>query len=197
MRSGKRILLVCMLALAPCAVAAEENPFHLKDTREAFEHPSVPQEVPDGLTVKFRLGKGGPLVESKNLNGRFDRVEETAKLLDKEGYPLERQAAVQELARYPGEPTVYALIPALRDINPFVRERAAAALGEMGDVRAIRPLIDMLGYSDHGRAEVAARALEKITGVQNLGASLEAWETWWEAYRKWPHGIGTPKKSGP
>lgn len=153
-----------------------------------MNHPTVPQEVPGGLKVTFRLGRDGPMTQVKNLNGHFDRVGQTAKLLEREGYPLERQAAVTELARFPGEATVTALMRALKDHNPYVRERAAVALGNLGDPRAIRPLIDMMAYSEVGRAVVAAQALEKITGQREMGASLEAWELWWEAYRRFPHG---------
>lgn len=166
-----------------------EPPFRSGPVLETLNHPTIPQEVPGGLKVTFRLGHDGPFTRVKDLNGSFDRVEQTSKLLDREGYPLERQAAVTELARYPGQPTVTALMRALRDINPYVRERAAVALGNLGDPRAIRPLIDMLGYSETGRAAVAARALEKITGQQEMGSSLEAWELWWEAYRRFPHGV--------
>lgn len=177
-----------MSLLAAVALEAGDGPqpFRLKHTREAIEHPTIPQDAPGGLTVRYRLNRG-PIVEKSELNNQFDRVAETAKLLHEEGRPLERIAAVKELVRYPGDRTLYALILALRDQNPNVREHAAIALGDLGDVRAVKPLIDMLGYSDPRRAAIVARALEKLTQVHDLDISLEAWETWYEAYRRWPH----------
>ncbi|MBI4870120.1 MAG: HEAT repeat domain-containing protein [Candidatus Riflebacteria bacterium] len=162
-------------------------------TSQAVDHPTVPQEVPGGLVVRYRLGRDGPFAESRKLNGHFDRVSELSKVMAVEGNPRERMAGADELARTRQDSSRDTLIRALRDINPIVRERAAVALGKFGDTKAIRPLIDMLGYSEPVRAAVAARALEQITGVRDLGPSLEAWENWYEAYRRFPHGVAVPR----
>jgi HEAT repeat protein len=53
-----------------------------------------------------------------------------------------------------GAPAVEALIRALSDPDPFVRQQAARALGEIGDARAVKPLL--LALSD--RAQVVRTA---------------------------------------
>lgn len=54
--------------------------------------------------------------------------------------PLDRVAAVGDLAGHRDPKAVDALIGALRDRSPDVRTRAAESLGELGDPRAVEPL---------------------------------------------------------
>ena len=70
-----------------------------------------------------------------------------------------------------GAPAVDLLIKALNDES--VRDRAARALGKIGDKRAIGPLIDLLP-----RSESAQWALIKLTN-QQFGNSQRRWRTWW------------------
>lgn len=70
-----------------------------------------------------------------------------------------------------GTPAVDPLIRALHDES--VRDRAARALGKIGDKRAIGPLIDLLPKS-----ESAQLALQKLTN-QQFGNSQRRWRAWW------------------
>lgn len=58
-----------------------------------------------------------------------------------------------------GAPAVDALISALSNSNPSVREFAALALGKIGDRRAIKPLIDLLSDQEKRVCMRAAEAL--------------------------------------
>lgn len=54
------------------------------------------------------------------------------------------------------------LIKDLKDEDPLYRERAAEILGEIGDVRAVEPLIEALKDWYDKAQEEAVRALRKI-----------------------------------
>jgi HEAT repeat protein len=54
--------------------------------------------------------------------------------------PLDRVAAVNDLAVQRDPRATDAIIRALRDRSPDVRSRAAESLGELGDARAVEPL---------------------------------------------------------
>jgi hypothetical protein len=78
-----------------------------------------------------------------------------------------------------GPPAVDPLIKALNDES--VRDRAARALGKIGDKRAIGPLIDLLPKS-----EPAQWALIKLTN-QQFGNSQRRWRTWWNKQQAQPN----------
>jgi hypothetical protein len=59
----------------------------------------------------------------------------------------------------------------------FCRQTAAEALGKIGDLRAVEPLIDALREIELQFA--ASNALEKITG-EEFGPDQEKWRAWWE-----------------
>lgn len=62
-----------------------------------------------------------------------------------------------------GKPAVEPLISALRDMNSEVRKNAAEALGQMGDARAIEPLIKILrDDNDTNARKIAIEALGNI-----------------------------------
>jgi HEAT repeat protein len=70
--------------------------------------------------------------------------------------------AIEALVRY-GAASVEPLIAALGDTtNPDVREKAAYALGKIGDGRAVEPLIAALGDTDSDVRKKAAEALEQL-----------------------------------
>ncbi len=85
-----------------------------------------------------------------------------------------RQAAVEALVKI-GAPAVEPLIAALKkDEEWYVRKTAAEALGQIGDVRAVEPLIVALKEGDMRR--VSAEALGKIgdtRAVEPLIATLK------------------------
>ncbi|HEY3346175.1 MAG TPA: HEAT repeat domain-containing protein [Nitrospirota bacterium] len=76
------------------------------------------------------------------------------------GARKERDEAYKRLVTI-GEPAVPQLLATLGDSDADVKEYAAAALGDIGDRRAVKPLLDMLANSKH-RRYVAAWALGKI-----------------------------------
>ncbi|OQX58121.1 hypothetical protein B5M50_04900 [candidate division KSB1 bacterium 4484_219] len=78
-----------------------------------------------------------------------------------------RYVAVQILrhTRFPG--ALRQLIKLLNDEVPAVRQEAAYALGEIGDKRAVRPLLNMLvEYKDEADRKAAQTALKKLTGAE-------------------------------
>lgn len=78
-----------------------------------------------------------------------------------------------------GPPAVDLLIKALNDER--VRDRAARALGKIGDKRAVGPLIDVLPKS-----EQAQLALQKLTN-QQFGNSQRRWRAWWNKQQAQPN----------
>ena len=75
-----------------------------------------------------------------------------------EGWPSYSAKSLIEI----GEPVVELLIQTLKDEDSNVRARAAYALGEIGDERAIEALTNALKDKDLGVQEIVKRALEKI-----------------------------------
>ncbi|MEO0247749.1 MAG: HEAT repeat domain-containing protein [candidate division WOR-3 bacterium] len=71
-----------------------------------------------------------------------------------------RNTAIKALIEI-GTPAVEPPIAALRDSDKNVRERAAYALGEIGDVRAVKPLVDALKEFRDTRIVVVERRLKK------------------------------------
>lgn len=73
--------------------------------------------------------------------------------------------------------TVKALVQALKDRSEHVREKAAEDLGELGDSRAIKPLIEALrkDQSVHVRQR-AAYALGQLGDAQASGPLVQALE---------------------
>jgi HEAT repeat protein len=84
------------------------------------------------------------------------------------------EAAMQELVRI-GKPAVKPLIVVLNDPDSWRRGEAADVLGEIGDPRAITPLLSVLGTDriDSVRA-AAARALGHIPGRRTTALLLQA-----------------------
>jgi HEAT repeat protein len=74
--------------------------------------------------------------------------------------------AVRELVQRPlfKHETAEALAVTLRNPNPLVVTGAAAALAELGSVRAVRPLCEALSSSDGGARRAAHAALVRLTG---------------------------------
>jgi len=68
--------------------------------------------------------------------------------------------------------SVPALLAALRDPDAMVRQRAAQALGESGDARAIKPLQTIL--KDDPKAEVRAAAVNALGKLAPLNDSIMA-----------------------
>jgi HEAT repeat protein len=80
------------------------------------------------------------------------------------GRYCEKYEAAKLLGTMKANEAVPLLIEALKDSGLFVRERAAFALGEIGDKRAVPPLIELLLHKEKGSGTYldAAKALGKI-----------------------------------
>lgn len=87
-----------------------------------------------------------------------------------------REDAMKALARIRDTRVAPAIIEiAQKDTDYFVKEWAIEALGDLGDQRALLPLVEVL--RDDRLKELAAKALTKITG-QELGTDYARWSAW-------------------
>src|SRR6185437_15017137 len=68
------------------------------------------------------------------------------------------------------------------DVSSSVREAAAYALAEVGDVESVDTFVAMLRNraNDHENANVGAYALGKLGDVRGIEALLEAWAEGWQ-----------------
>ena len=90
-----------------------------------------------------------------------------------------RRAAADALAMI-GEPAVEPLIAALEKKDANLRQLAAWALGQIGDTRAVEPLIPVLSSRYHDRA-ATRKALRAITG-KDFGEDVGRWQEWWREF---------------
>jgi hypothetical protein len=90
-----------------------------------------------------------------------------------ESYGRGGRQAMETLVKI-GKPAVPALSAALKDGDPYVRERAATALGEIGDVSAVPVLNAALKDSDSTVRRMAAGALGEIGDASAAPALSEA-----------------------
>ncbi|MBL8165553.1 MAG: HEAT repeat domain-containing protein [Anaerolineae bacterium] len=138
------------------------------------------QAIMDGINLGVLLGDGQslrfyhqslhgyfaiePLSNALTVRGRFDR-------LTKNPVALIRQ--IGELGSA-GAPAGSVIISCLHSHDLIMRRSAAVALGQIGEIRAIEPLIDILADSDPGLARLAAESLGKLgsTALEPLLDSL-------------------------
>jgi HEAT repeat protein len=103
-----------------------------------------------------------------------------------EAYKIEKDAKVRvtmvnALGKIDGRLTVPVMIYALGDSNPVVRELAASFLGELGDVSAVKPLIQLLGDKSSIECQKeAADALWQIGDPAAFPAMISALDNKWE-----------------
>ncbi|MFC2075998.1 HEAT repeat domain-containing protein [candidate division KSB1 bacterium] len=62
-----------------------------------------------------------------------------------------------------GKPAVERLIKSLKSGQWYVREGASVALGNIGDVRAIEPLLELLSDKNRSVTEAAKKAISQIS----------------------------------
>lgn len=91
-----------------------------------------------------------------------------------------------------GSPAVGPLESVLRDGPESARERAASALGRIGDPAAVPALCDALGDRSAPVRKEAALALATLTG-QDFGTDAAAWRAWWEARHPAPPNTPPPE----
>ncbi len=103
-----------------------------------------------------------------------------------------RRSAAWTLGRVGTDRALDLLVGAMNDPEPPVRWSVMEALGALGDLRAVPPLIDFLERQikaeGPNRREIyfsffVARQLETITG-QMLSDDVKAWRAWWAERQK-------------
>ncbi|MBN1876058.1 MAG: HEAT repeat domain-containing protein [Anaerolineae bacterium] len=91
--------------------------------------------------------------------------------------PRQRSQAAQELGKLGVTAAVPALIETLKyDVNTYVRTACAEALGHIGDIKAIFPLIDAMHDSCSFVRRSAAIALGQLQAKESQGVLLQALE---------------------
>jgi hypothetical protein len=89
--------------------------------------------------------------------------------------------ALEVIDGYRGEAAFEKVIAQVRDLvrrgDPFERQRAIMAVGELKDREAMLPLVDLLGTRPKEIAEEARRALIEIT-KQDFGGAERRWKAW-------------------
>jgi HEAT repeat protein len=79
--------------------------------------------------------------------------------------PQARRRAIKDLGKSRDPRAIDLLMDALADKSYLVRKEAARALGDMGDARTVRPLINLIEESLHyAMARTAVDALERVLG---------------------------------
>jgi HEAT repeat protein len=81
-----------------------------------------------------------------------------------------------------GGPAVGPLTTVLKHKDPMMRLKAIWILGQIKDMRAVRPLIDTLDDPDERVVKHVGDSLVKITGHMREPVR-EYWETWWERHK--------------
>lgn len=96
----------------------------------------------------------------------------------------EKRRAVAGLGHIGGEEAFQALLSALRDKSFPGRDDVAMALGNIGDPRAVPPLVATLSLPDEDGqvAFQAKRSLGRLT-QQGFGEDTAKWLDWWERNR--------------
>lgn len=88
---------------------------------------------------------------------------------------LKRRKAVKELRNLKDVCAVEALLAALKDVDVEVQTNAAEALGEVGNTRAVDPLLEMLRVQERRVRQAAEEALLKLVdpNVKSLKKKLD------------------------
>jgi HEAT repeat protein len=93
-----------------------------------------------------------------------------------------RSLTLEKIRKYKARKNIRALIKALHYPKATLKAIAAEALGEIGDSRAIKPLLAALRDEDRGMREAVANSLEK------LGWQPDKWSdgaAYWAAREEW------------
>lgn len=130
----------------------------------------------DALVSALRAEDEVTRIKAAELLGGAGDPAATIHLLLVRGSSDVERAATEALVKI-GKPTVISLIEALEHDYGY---RAAEALGRIGDVRAVGPLINMIKYRQR---QEAAHALNLLTGL-DLGLRADDWERWWSSLSK-------------
>jgi HEAT repeat protein len=124
----------------------------------------------DRLRLTLDLGPGDPRGQQRTVaDDQLDRIIE---LIGNEQFSI-RMAAIKDLTDV-GEKAVPALLQALSQGLWYTRECAAQILGNIGDPRAVEPLIACLQDENVGVRRSAAIALSKMVDHNALGTVAQS-----------------------
>ena len=170
-------ILVLALATAPPAKARRRNIPQLR-VGGNIQDQWVIGTMRD-TTVDF-------LLEKRHVRWRestpYDRVQETLHVLRHHKDWRTREAAIDDLLWNPSAKTEEALIRALRDPIPRVRETAALALAKVGTNRSLVPLMNAMKSTPGPARDTLGETLRTLTG-EDYGRHLDRWTRWWRANR--------------
>jgi len=108
--------------------------------------------------LRFLFGKNVKAkVDDLNVNAKIDDL--ICKLKDPD--PSVRESSTREMIAL-GKPAVEPLINYLKHTNEWARLMAAAALGKIGDMRAVEPLAQAINDPDEGVRNMAQTALNEL-----------------------------------
>ena len=104
-----------------------------------------------------------------------DKVAKPVVMMLRDTHP-EVYTTVSQILPTLGEAAVESLLWLLRESNPFIRERAAKALGLIRDERVINPLLKVLGDRDSTVSQEAASALRTIGEpvIEHLAEAIDS-----------------------
>jgi HEAT repeat protein len=162
--SGRYVMRESQLALAKISRPAVEP---LSAALLRHPRPRVRGNAAIVLGNIKDLQSVGPLIESLRTDKTYEVRMWSAEALSK----MAEMWSIDSLGN-----AVQALIEALRDRDPNVRQKAAYALGKMKTMEAVPALIEAL--QTYGRDSDAGLALFMITD-QRLGDDPQKWREWW------------------
>lgn len=123
-----------------------------------------------------RLNSDASYVDT-NTNGLYSdkdwNVSQNSHLADSLA-PLTKDIFIPENDEIPQVDIIELLIEDLHHLNPNQRRKAIWELGQRGDSRAIKPLVDMLANSDSNQYSLILATLSEI-GVRTLKPMNNAW----------------------
>lgn len=155
--SQKALIMIGRPAVGPLSTALLNHP----RSRLRYNAALVLGRIKDARSV-------GPLVSALTRDEDYEVRMWSADALGK----LSEKWSVDALGN-----AVPALIEALKDKDPNVRQKAAYALGTMKAAEAVPALIEAL--QAYGKDSDAGLALFMITG-QRLGDYPQKWQEWWK-----------------
>jgi|GEM_PF-371799 len=96
-----------------------------------------------------------------------------------------RLLAVRVLAQKRGDGVLEALVDGLKDKAPRVVIESAYALASIQDLRAVRPLIDLLAATEKEKGLVWVAARESLTAITRADfPTADKWRSYWDAKEK-------------
>src|SRR6185436_7676005 len=136
----------------------------------------------DGAAVKAELVATRRTLDAGLLRNPLSNALEIAKRASADSDPSVRLGALQAMADRKEVVLVDFAVKALADPAWTFRQAAARALGALGDVKAVGPLVTSMAAEEGVLLEDYAAALTKLTGAA-LGPNPDAWKRWYDDHK--------------